>query len=341
MRTLAAVPAFLLICTAFVASPTAAAEFTRRGSVIYITGEIGPYDYVDFMQARGDLKRGSIVLNSPGGFLTTAWLIGNNINIHSRQFETVVRSGDVCSSVCTLIWLAGKPRHLGRLAKLGFHSVAYPNTEMRNDEGNREFADFMRRIGVPQQVIDLQPMADPCCLNYVDYLQAKVWGLLKERPTKQELQEVADRKTVWSKPSPSPFPDPPSPTARAQPGMTIEDYAKTASRTAVMANLCPRYFKLNVEQMRQWRRIAIESGAQLSEEFDAILKVEIKRRNAEVDRAGHRVWCIGMQRQYENHGIDIGAPTRPYEEEAEAAAERMKADAKAQAEAEAAAKEKP
>jgi hypothetical protein len=207
--------AFLAICIAFIASPAAPAEFTRRGSVIYITGEIGPFDYVDFMQARGDLKRGSIVLNSSGGFLTTAWLIGNNMNIHSRQFETVVRSGDVCSSVCTVIWLAGKPRHLGRLAKLGFHSAAYPNTEMRNDEANQMMADFFRRIGVPQQVIDLQSMADPCCLNYVDYLQAKVWGLLKERPTKQELQEVADRKSVWIRPSPSPFPDPPPPNGKS------------------------------------------------------------------------------------------------------------------------------
>ena len=134
-------------------------------------------------------------------------------------------------------------------------------------------------------------------------------------------------------------------TARAQP-MSVEDYAKTASRTAVMANLCPRYFKLNVEQMRQWRRIAIEVGEQLSEEFDAILKAQIKRRNAEVDRAGHRVWCIQMRGQYESQGIDIEAPTRSYEEEAEAAAERMKAEAgarakaqeEAQADAEAAAK---
>jgi hypothetical protein len=130
--------------------------------------------------------------------------------------------------------------------------------------------------------------------------------------------------------------------------MSVEDYAKTASRTAVMASVCPRYFKLNVEQMRQWRRIAIEVGEQLSEEFDAILKAQIKRRNAEVDRAGHRVWCIQMRGQYESQGIDIEAPTRPYEEEAEAAAEKMKAEAgarakaqeEAQAEAEAAAKMK-
>jgi hypothetical protein len=52
--------------------------------------------------------------------------------------------------------------------------------------------------------------------------------------------------------------------------MNVEDYAKTASRTAVMANVCPRFFKVNIEQMRQWRRIAIEVGEQLSEEFDAI-----------------------------------------------------------------------
>jgi hypothetical protein len=207
MWILAAAPAFLAICIAFIASPAAPAEFTRRGSVIYITGEIGPYDYVDYMQVRGDLRRASIVLNSLGGYLTTALLIGTNI--HLRQFETVVRSGDFCSSVCTMIWLAGKPRHLGRLAKLGFHSAGYPDQPgVRNEEGNQTTADYFKSIGVPQQVIDLQPMADPCCLNYVDYLQAKVWGLLKEKPTKQELQELADRKSVWLKPAPSPFPVP-------------------------------------------------------------------------------------------------------------------------------------
>jgi hypothetical protein len=72
-------------------------------------------------------------------------------------------------------------------------------------------------------------------------------------------------------------------TARAQP-MSVEDYAKTASRTAVMANLCPRYFKLNVEQMRQWRRIAIEVGEQLSEEFDAILRVGFETHTARAMR---------------------------------------------------------
>jgi hypothetical protein len=200
------------ICMALIPSPAAPAEFTRRGSVIYITGEIGADEYLDYMQVRGDLRHGTVVLNSLGGYLMAAMMIGGNLR--ERQFDTVVRSGDVCSSVCPLIWLAGKPRYLGRLAKLGFHSAGYPDQPgVRSERGNQMIADYFKRIGVPQQVIDLQPMADPgpCCLNYVDYMQAKVWGLLKERPTKQELQEVADRKTVWLKPSPSPFPDPPPP----------------------------------------------------------------------------------------------------------------------------------
>src|SRR5262245_10798210 len=96
-----------------------------------------------------------------------------------------------------------------------------------------------------------------------------------------------------------------------QPSMSVEDYARTASRSGVMANVCPQYFKLNVEQMRQWQRIAIEEGKRLSRSFDAILAAEVKRRNAEVDRTGHQVWCVQMRGQYQDNNIDIEAPTRP------------------------------
>src|SRR5262245_10058665 len=147
MWVLAAAPAFLAICINLIATPAAPAEFTRRGSVIYITGEIGSDEYLDYMQVRGDLTHGTIVLNSPGGDFYTAMLIGGNI--HERKFETVVRSGDVCSSVCTMIWLAGKPRHLGRLAKLGFHSASSPDQPgVRNEEGNQMCSDYFKRIGV-------------------------------------------------------------------------------------------------------------------------------------------------------------------------------------------------
>ena len=39
----------------------------------------------------------------------------------------------------------------------------------------------MHEMGVPQEVIDLQPKADPYCFNYVDHAQAEAWGLLSDR----------------------------------------------------------------------------------------------------------------------------------------------------------------
>ena len=47
----------------------------------------------------------------------------------------------------------------------------------------------MAGLGVPQQLIELQPKADPCCVNYIDYAQAKAWGLVSDRSAK-ELQAM-------------------------------------------------------------------------------------------------------------------------------------------------------
>jgi hypothetical protein len=41
-------------------------------------------------------------------------------------------------------------------------------------------------MGVPQQLIDLQPKADPCCANYIDHARVKAWGLLSDRLAKRK-----------------------------------------------------------------------------------------------------------------------------------------------------------
>jgi hypothetical protein len=38
----------------------------------------------------------------------------------------------------------------------------------------------MKSMGAPQQLIDLQRLADPCCSNSIGYDEAKEWGLLNE-----------------------------------------------------------------------------------------------------------------------------------------------------------------
>ena len=173
------------------ATSAAAAEFTRRpqangSDVITISGEIHAGDHWKFIEITRDIKQASVILNSNGGRIRQAIHIGRLIR--DRNYETRVHNGAICNSACTLIWLSGAFRHLDPRARLGFHSARKqlkPPYE-RSEPGNAIQAAYMASIGVPQQVIDLQPKADPCCLNYIDHAQAKAWGLLSDRPATQQ-----------------------------------------------------------------------------------------------------------------------------------------------------------
>jgi hypothetical protein len=78
----------------------------------------------------------------------------------------------MCNSACVLIWIAGSYRHLDRHARLGFHSGSHTETGKRLEEANEKIAIYMKQMGAPQPMIDLQPKADPCCINFVDFPQA-------------------------------------------------------------------------------------------------------------------------------------------------------------------------
>jgi hypothetical protein len=180
-----------LVAAYLVATPAAAAEFTRRPQangpdVITIRGEIEADDHKKFIEIASDLMQASVILDSKGGHIGTALIIGRFIRL--RNYDTRVHNGAMCNSACALIWLAGAFRHLDRHARLGFHSAATTRRPpfKRNEPGNAMVAAYMAGMGVPQQVIDLQPKADPCCLNYIDYAQAKAWALLSDRSAKQQ-----------------------------------------------------------------------------------------------------------------------------------------------------------
>ena len=66
---------------------------------------------------------------------------------------------------------------------LGFHSAA-PETDplVRDDATNAKIADYLRYMGAPKEIIELQPKAEPTEVNYINRDQAKAWGVLKERP---------------------------------------------------------------------------------------------------------------------------------------------------------------
>ena len=78
-------------------------------------------------------------------------------------------------------------------SRLGFHSasISLEQRFARNKQGNKAIAAYMAEMGVPQYVIDLQPIAGPCCILYIDHAQATALGLLSEHPAKQQTAETS------------------------------------------------------------------------------------------------------------------------------------------------------
>jgi hypothetical protein len=176
MKFLAA--ALLATC---LASSVQAAEIALHhpldgSNVITISGFIEPSDDLKF-NAVADSVTGlaTVVLNSNGGWNAAAGKIG--LYVHFHKWHTRVRNGSVCNSACTLIWVAGVKRKLDGNARLGFHSV-YDVWRQRSEDGNKKIAVYLKMMGAPQQLIDLQPIVDPCCLNFIDRDQALQWRLL-------------------------------------------------------------------------------------------------------------------------------------------------------------------
>ena len=168
------------------APATTAAEITHTLSngenIITVSGEINEYDDVEFIKLAGDIKKLTVSLDSPGGSNLGAAKIG--MFVRARRYETMVKNGATCSSACTLIWLAGSYRHLGHNARLGFHSASMITGGPRDEGANYLISTYLKHLGTPQKVIDLQRKADPNSLNYINYAQAKAWGLLG--PVKQD-----------------------------------------------------------------------------------------------------------------------------------------------------------
>jgi hypothetical protein len=195
----AATALLLGICLATQVTP---AEITRihndsvDGTVISISGLIEPDDDKKFATIALGIKRAAIVLNSVGGNNNAAGHIGRFIRLH--DYETRVPNGAICNSACVLIWIAGSFRHLDRDARLGVHSASTESGPhgKRHEEANKIIAVYLEHMGAPQEMIDLWPVADPCCINYSDFLQANKWGLVGQRPTRHTTTPLPTEETT-------------------------------------------------------------------------------------------------------------------------------------------------
>jgi hypothetical protein len=125
---------------------------------IFISGEIKPYDHAKFfdltknlLPTTNDIFNDHFVnLNSPGGNLVAGLNIG--LRIHENQWDTKVSSGNECSSVCGMMWLAGRFNYVRTDSFIGFHA-AYNSNGNVSSSGNALAGAYLHEIGLNYQAI--------------------------------------------------------------------------------------------------------------------------------------------------------------------------------------------
>jgi hypothetical protein len=144
------------------AAPAAeAATIIRNGNRIVLTGSIQEGDDAAFAAAVDSGVR-MVVLGSDGGRVTEAMAIGRLIR--ERHLDTAVPSS--CVSACALIWAAGQRRTVnGRLA---MHCPTFPGELQCYAPARQTMIAYLREMGAPAAVIDLQEAAGSTSVLYVE-----------------------------------------------------------------------------------------------------------------------------------------------------------------------------
>jgi hypothetical protein len=136
-----------------------AAEITLKhtgdGDIIIIRGEIEYGDGEVFRSRVANESRAVIGLDSEGGNVHAAIMIGTEIRM--RAFATAVLPGLKCASACALIWLAGIPRGLtysehGGVGMVGFHAAQDVVTGEQS-AANAVVGSYLGKLGLSDHAI--------------------------------------------------------------------------------------------------------------------------------------------------------------------------------------------
>jgi hypothetical protein len=170
----------LMLCTLGAAQ---AAQITiERGvkgdsDTIKIQGEIKLGDEDKFRSLAMGSRRATVLLDSNGGRLIPALEIGKMIRL--KGFSTAVQDA-MCSSACSLIWLAGEPRIMNNFTSIGFHTAFTKDKSGLNTSGPTDGAivgAYLTRLGFSEKVVLFVVSASPKEMHWLQKSTADRLGI--------------------------------------------------------------------------------------------------------------------------------------------------------------------
>ena len=152
--------------------------YNQAGEVIVrVSGVLTRDALGQFQQAIGDEQRVVVVLEGPGGNLSTGIEIGNRIRL--RGYRTAVAPGTVCASACAIAWLGGARRHLDPSSSVGFHAAYIDENGRQIESGvaNALVGSYANRLGLTDNAIIFITSAGPREMNWVQTGSMNAYGV--------------------------------------------------------------------------------------------------------------------------------------------------------------------
>lgn len=123
------------------------------------------------------LKRVELV--SPGGRVREAERMAAAMKAHHQEARAV----GTCASACTLVFLAGEPRHLAPEGQLGFHRASTGTYNPVFEElANQALAKTYRQLGLPESMIDKTLSTPSRSMWYVPREELQAHSLIAPSP---------------------------------------------------------------------------------------------------------------------------------------------------------------
>jgi hypothetical protein len=169
---------------------------------IYIRGPIDEglpdvfRDAVEALKARNEIS--SLILDSPGGFVTSAMEIGRLVR--STQMRVVLDPGTECLSACVLILAAGVERFFPPNSRVGIHRLYFPPEEFAQlDFANAEEAyrqmstrvkDYLREMRISETLFERMQAVNIDDVQFIEQDDAERLGLYGRDPIYQDLMRA-------------------------------------------------------------------------------------------------------------------------------------------------------
>jgi hypothetical protein len=195
------ITAGLLALLAWTMTPAHAADITYNAKCnngsdschhIFIDGDIVQGDAKKFADviASAANRTDRVFLNSPGGVFEDGMAIAKRV--HQSNFVTYVDNGDLCTSMCAIIWLAGNTRYYYGKSKIGFHGVYSVPVDKQGNKvkggkatpwngGNALIGAFYNQLGLSDKAIEALTEAAPADMFWLNTKNLNELSIIAQR----------------------------------------------------------------------------------------------------------------------------------------------------------------